>query len=879
MHQSTGYALHIGVDHLNPDHYSTLPPLKAAVKDAVYWESFALSQQYPTGNIYKLHNEEATVDAVKLILQQIAGKMHPGDILLLTYAGHGSQILNQKQVGLDLEPYDQTWCLYDRQLLDDELYECFEAFLEGTRIVVVSDSCHSGTITRAVNNLSLTQLLDDGILAMRLLQGMQPRNLSEASEKFTQANHDIYSTVVEKYKSTTKGENVKAAVKLFAACQDNQTTLDGEENGIFTEAFRIVLAQEKHQKSNSQDLIAAVSALYHSPNPNYFEYGAIIPGFDHSFPFNINIENPTEIIGHRPPNIPIPPPEKEPPLPPAGWLTKEVPLITTILSIEFSGNTPNTPDMGDQFELIREETEPATGITRWIVEAKKFDQQYGWSAAHALQTSLTQQNYNVVVEPVVSASIAPTMPGAREADHNSAEYKTQWPPSTTIPKVPIGWHLDIDHSQLTKAQQTVWEQPDIKPSLIAQFDTGYFEGHVAMPPHIRLNLQRNYMKGETPTDARDRNGGQDLHGMGTLALLAGGKVEGQHTFDEFTGYIGGAPFAQVIPIRISDSVAILNSDNFCKAVEYAIAQQCDVITMSMAGKPDRRMAKMVNEAYEAGIVIVSAASNCWYDGGLAELAPNCVLFPAAFERVIAATGATYTHQPYDRDFILDKTRAINIETKYMQGCWGPKSRMKKALAAYTPNVAWASDHFTFTRNGGGTSSATPQIAAAAALWIAYHRKELEKYNKPGQKWKKVEAVRHALFTSAAKEEVFTEYEKYYGNGILRASAALEIGVIEIQDHQKAPEANTSWWGLIETARSFILNRPWLRSNIPAPSDEALAQELLHVLYSDPKFAQLFSELDLTDKELSEKIINDAALIQDITASPFASGYLKEKLKV
>jgi hypothetical protein len=105
-----------------------------------------------------------------------------------------------------------------------------------------------------------------------------------------------------------------------------------------------------------------------------------------------------------------------------------------------------------------------------------------------------------------------------------------------------------------------------------------------------------------------------------------------------------------------------------------------------------------------------------------QVAPKCVLWPAAFDRVIPATGAMYNHQPYDGDYLLKSKMDF---TKYMQGCWGPPSRMKKALAAYTPNTPWASNGDVLARSGGGTSSATPQIAAAAALWIAYHRDDME----------------------------------------------------------------------------------------------------------------------------------------------------------
>jgi subtilisin family serine protease len=346
--------------------------------------------------------------------------------------------------------------------------------------------------------------------------------------------------------------------------------------------------------------------------------------------------------------------------------------------------------------------------------------------------------------------------------------------------VKLGWHLDDTHSQLSTALRTVvekWGSTDKVPRIrIAHIDTGYIEGHPGLPPLLNKVDGRNLIPKEAGTPPLDKpNSGQDRHGVGTMALLAAGVVSSDIMVNEYAGILGGNPYAEVIPIRISENVVIWNSNLFEKAVDHAIELGCEVISMSMAGKPSKDMAAAINKAYKAGIVVVSAASNCWYRGPMV-IAPKCVLYPAAFPRVIAAVGAMHNQEPYDQAFLLQGR--FKISTKYMQGCWGPDSRMHYALAAYTPNVPWPRENNrTFGRGGGGTSSATPQIAAAASLYIAYHREELTKrgYYKPGQQWKKVEAVRYALFESA-KKEGFPEWKKYYGNGILRAQKALQVDI-------------------------------------------------------------------------------------------------------
>ena len=102
--------------------------------------------------------------------------------------------------------------------------------------------------------------------------------------------------------------------------------------------------------------------------------------------------------------------------------------------------------------------------------------------------------------------------------------------------------------------------------------------------------------------------------------------------------------------------------------------------------------------------------------------------------------------------------------------------MKTALGAYTPNVPWAEIDCSniVDMDGAGTSAATPQIAAAAALWLAEHWDVVKNYSQP---WMRIEAVRFALFSagvkSTAKMGAGETFEKI-GQGVIRADAALSV---------------------------------------------------------------------------------------------------------
>ena len=94
------------------------------------------------------------------------------------------------------------------------------------------------------------------------------------------------------------------------------------------------------------------------------------------------------------------------------------------------------------------------------------------------------------------------------------------------------------------------------------------------------------------------------------------------------------------------------------------------------------------------------------------------MYPARFKRVVAACGVMANGRPY-------ADLAINI----MAGNYGPDSKMDTAISAYTPNTPWArlGCAQTVDHNGQGTSAATPQIAAAAALWIQMFKSKWEQY--------------------------------------------------------------------------------------------------------------------------------------------------------
>ena len=314
----------------------------------------------------------------------------------------------------------------------------------------------------------------------------------------------------------------------------------------------------------------------------------------------------------------------------------------------------------------------------------------------------------------------------------------------------FAWHLDEAFSQLGPARDSVqFTDPRTR---IAHLDTGYYRAHVTTPEHVVRRLERSFVEGD-----RDRNSAEDPdnrlllldnsgHGTGTIGILAGGRVP-----DAGGVLLGGAPEAEVLPLRVADRVVLLRTSALAQALRYALEQRCDVVTLSMGGLPSRAWAETIDDAYLGGLCVVAAAGN-----NANGLPTRYLVYPARYGRVIAACGVMANHKPYEG--------LKGLTT--LEGNYGPPSRMGSAIAAYTPNIPWPRFGCpeAVRRNGEGTSAATPQVAAAVALWFEKYKRELPR------DWRRVEAVRHALFTTARNQGD----RQRLGNGILQASRALGV---------------------------------------------------------------------------------------------------------
>lgn len=212
-----GSSLHLGLNAVDPCSYDGAweGRLVGAVQDAEDMYAIACAQGFQAS---KLLEEAVTREAVIKAIRCASETLQAGDILLLTYAGHGGRLPDKS--GDESDGYDETWCLYDGHLLDDELNLLWQGFAAGVRILVISDSCHSGTVTRGAIG--------------------QPRAMPDKVAVDTWRNRrEFYRDLLEGMETDCTAPPA-ASVRLLSACREDQSAYDGLPNGFFTKTLKEV---------------------------------------------------------------------------------------------------------------------------------------------------------------------------------------------------------------------------------------------------------------------------------------------------------------------------------------------------------------------------------------------------------------------------------------------------------------------------------------------------------------------------------------------------------------------------------------------------------------------------------------------------------------
>ena len=97
-------------------------------------------------DINKLLNEQATSESILKNMNDAASRLDNGDLFVFFFSGHGDQVTDEN--GDENDNKDEALAAYDRRIIDDELPPLWAKFRPGVRILMISDTCNSGTIFR-----------------------------------------------------------------------------------------------------------------------------------------------------------------------------------------------------------------------------------------------------------------------------------------------------------------------------------------------------------------------------------------------------------------------------------------------------------------------------------------------------------------------------------------------------------------------------------------------------------------------------------------------------------------------------------------------------------------------------------------------------------
>lgn len=241
---SKGYSLHIGLNRVSSIHYKGWNgQLQACKADAVAMLNIAIAQNFT--KVICLLNENASKANFIYEMEWLINNLVSNDLLFISFSGHGGQTLDQNNEEEDKK--DEYWCLYDGILMDDIIYRFFSRFKKDIRIILISDSCHSGSIFKSQN------IFNKSLLKKQL----PPKSL------------------------------IRATIQSISSCADPEIAAEVAGHGRFTKALLNVW-DEGRFKGNYEDFFASIkNKMPYGQTPQHNFLGANVSRFKVALPFTI----------------------------------------------------------------------------------------------------------------------------------------------------------------------------------------------------------------------------------------------------------------------------------------------------------------------------------------------------------------------------------------------------------------------------------------------------------------------------------------------------------------------------------------------------------------------------------------------------------------
>ena len=186
--------------------------LKGCVNDAKAWAG-VLTEHYgfPSADVRLVLNKDATKTGIMRGLHALLHGAKKDDVLVFTISAHGTYVVDTSGD----EKYDEAICPWDMKtdlIVDDEFRELFEDLATGCRLTVVSDSCFSGTLLRAIPGIKTPEDRRKRFIRPKVLGLPELPDVTEAEP----------NTVAES----------KMREILISACNDHEEAIDAKFGSV-----------------------------------------------------------------------------------------------------------------------------------------------------------------------------------------------------------------------------------------------------------------------------------------------------------------------------------------------------------------------------------------------------------------------------------------------------------------------------------------------------------------------------------------------------------------------------------------------------------------------------------------------------------------------
>lgn len=255
------YALLIGINEYSPDSNGSIRSLHACLNDVANMKAFLLANYEDMiankTQILTLTNEQATRQNVINGFKTHLTQAKEGDVALVFYSGHGSWGVTAHEFQkFTTDRQEQTWVLHDSRetgkydLADKEIALLLEEVGKNKpHLVVIADSCHSGSVTREVEEF----------------RQMQPRFTSGTTEP----------RPLETYLNGAYAQRPDLVIPtanhlLMAACERTERAWEANGHGQFTQALLKVLGKnggQIHYADLFVQVRAAIKGLLDNQTP------------------------------------------------------------------------------------------------------------------------------------------------------------------------------------------------------------------------------------------------------------------------------------------------------------------------------------------------------------------------------------------------------------------------------------------------------------------------------------------------------------------------------------------------------------------------------------------------------------------------------------